>query len=65
MINISEFECRNGHLMAPSMGPNCQICGAPIYRMDGKMNRQLAYEDEEFDRQREEKEDEPYNPELD
>ena len=46
---MSEFECRNGHLMIPSLGMNCHICGAPVARMDGKSNSELAYEDKMYD----------------
>jgi len=46
---MSEFECRNGHLMLPSLGIRCHICGAPVAYMDGKSNKQLAYEDEMYE----------------
>ena len=38
---MSEFECINGHLMAPSHGPFCMECGGRVHRMDGLTNNQL------------------------
>lgn len=38
---MSEFECRNGHLMAPSKGWRCQTCGEPVARMDGMSGKQI------------------------
>ena len=46
---MSEFECRNGHLMLPSLGTRCHICGAPVAYMDGKNSKQLEYEDEMYE----------------
>lgn len=40
---MSEFECRQGHIVAPSQmikGRYCPECGEPIVRMDGKSSRQ-------------------------
>ena len=51
---MSEFTCSNGHLMAPSMGPTCHICGSRVALMDGKSSRQLAAEDEWYDQDCEE-----------
>ena len=31
---MSEFECRQGHLVSPSIG-YCKICGGRAVRMDG------------------------------
>jgi len=43
------------------MGSTCVICGARVAYMDGKSSKQLAFEDEEYDREQEEKKDEPDN----
>jgi len=43
---MSEFECRNGHLMK---GIICGICGARLWRMDGKTERELRGEEEDID----------------
>ncbi len=42
---MSEFECRNGHLMGSGQF-TCKECGAPLWRMDSKSNRELEGEDE-------------------
>ena len=56
---MSEFECRNGHLVAPSKAIHgCPECGEPIVRMDGKSSRQLEAEEREWERSREEGEEE-------
>lgn len=45
---MSDFECRNGHLMR---GTTCDICGGTAYRMDGMTGRQWAkLEAGEYDR---------------
>ena len=41
---MSEFTCRNGHDITPSVG-YCKICGFGVHRMDGKSARQLEMED--------------------
>jgi len=38
---VSEFACRNGHLMR-SGDRVCPQCGEPCYTMDGMTGRQLA-----------------------
>jgi hypothetical protein len=38
---MSEFHCRNGHLMLSSDGPRCRECGEKVFTMDGLTNRQL------------------------
>ena len=45
---MSEFTCRNGHEILPSIG-YCKICGFGVHRMDGKSARQLEAEDREWD----------------
>ena len=49
---MSEFECSNGHMPAPSeiRGNKCP-CGASIVRMDGRSSKQLAYEEREWNNQ--------------
>ena len=58
---MSEFTCRNGHLMAPTDGLFCKECGERCVRMDGKSNGQLRYEEEmaekEEEREREREEE--------
>ena len=46
---MSEFECYQGHLMKPSNGSRCKICGSGLYLMDGKTAKQLAHEDDLYD----------------
>ena len=41
---MSEFECRNGHLM-PSGKFKCEICGARLHRMDGMTSREIERSD--------------------
>jgi len=36
---MSDFECRNGHLMR---GTTCDICGGTAYKMDGMTGKQWA-----------------------
>jgi len=55
---MSEFTCANGHLMLPSHGPRCVICGARCVRMDGMTDREMRARDEEFDRERKEEAEE-------
>ena len=38
---MSEFACRNGHLMS-CRDRICPECGEPCYTMDGMTSRQLA-----------------------
>lgn len=48
---MSEFECRQGHLVAPSQmikGRYCPECGEPIVRMDGLSSRQWQEIDVEW-----------------
>ena len=45
---MSEFECRNGHLM-PSGKFKCEICGARLHRMDGMTSRQIARQEAAID----------------
>jgi len=48
---VSEFECSNGHMPAPStIKHNHCPCGARIIRMDGMSERQLTRMDREWDR---------------
>jgi hypothetical protein len=46
---MSEFECENGHMPAPSqmIGGRCPECGGRIVRMDGMSSRELAMMDAE------------------
>ena len=37
---MSEFTCRNNHLIRPSIG-YCEICGGRATRMDGMTNNEL------------------------
>jgi len=53
----SEFWCRNGHDMSPR-DTYCPECGSRVARMDGKSNRQLRAEEEDWDRIVEEREEE-------
>lgn len=47
---MSEFECSNGHLPAPStIRLNHCPCGAAIIRMDGMSGRQLEQMDRAWD----------------
>lgn len=39
---MSEFICRNGHLMKPSDGVYCRKCGAKVRWMDGESDREIA-----------------------
>jgi len=61
---MSEFECRCGNLIAPSVG-YCEECGPVLgrpIRMDGKTNTQLRDEEEGYYRGRRRRnrfEDEP------
>lgn len=43
---MSEFTCKNGHIISPSVG-YCQECGGSIYFMDGMSNRELQAREEE------------------
>ena len=43
---MSEFECRKGHLVSPSVG-YCKICGGRAVRMDGMTARQLMEQERE------------------
>ena len=47
---MSCFECSNGHIMLPSQGTICRICGAKVARMDGYTNSEWKrieeYEDD-------------------
>jgi len=45
---MSEFECRNGHLMA-SGEFTCSICGARLHRMDGMTSREIARQEAAID----------------
>ena len=45
---MSEFTCKNGHLVRPSERC-CKICGGNIVRMDGMSNRELEARDREFE----------------
>jgi len=64
---MSEFECSQGHMPAPSTIKNnrCPICGSPIVRIDGMSGRELEKMDREWDRMVEEdqKNEELYNEE--
>lgn len=62
---MSSFECRNGHDMAPSKGPFCEICGERVAYMDGKSNRQLRMEEAEYDRREPEPEEEKEGYDID
>lgn len=54
---MSEFECRNGHLPAPStIRLNHCPCGARIIRMDGMSGRELKEMEREWDREMEREE---------
>lgn len=49
---MSEFECSNGHMPAPSQMVKGRCpCGAAIVRVDGKSKRQLAYEEKQYNKQ--------------
>jgi hypothetical protein len=54
---MSEFVCQRGHDMR-SIDFRCHICGSRVARMDGKSERQLRAEDEEWDKIVEEVEEE-------
>ena len=41
---MSEFACRNGHLMSPGQ-LSCYICGEPMHTMDGKTDAELRAEE--------------------
>jgi hypothetical protein len=61
---MSEFECSRGHLMRPSDGNTCKECGSRLALMDGKNDRQLRAEEEDFDKEiEEEREEEGEDPE--
>lgn len=45
---MSEFECRNGHLMR-SRDRICLICSSPVYRMDGFTGKELEMAEKEED----------------
>ncbi len=47
---MSEFTCYRGHIMR-SRDYRCHICGSRVARMDGKSNRQLRAEEEDWDRE--------------
>jgi hypothetical protein len=49
-ITMSEFHCRNGHLMLSSDGPRCRECGEKVFTMDGLTNRQLRKMEEAEER---------------
>ena len=55
---MSEFECRNGHLM-PSGKFKCPECGAPLYKMDGFTAKQhkMMEADDYDDREEDDRED--------
>ncbi len=50
---MSEFTCENDHLVTPSetVKGRCPECGGKIIRMDGKTSRELAWEEEEWDKE--------------
>lgn len=43
---MSEFMCKNGHLMAGSE-KYCPVCGSPAYYMDGLTGSQLKQMEQE------------------
>lgn len=45
---MSEFECKNGHLMK-SGEYTCPVCGAKIARMDGMTRSECRREEMESD----------------
>lgn len=53
---MSEFECSNGHMPAPSQirGMRCPECGARIVRMDGHSAREWRGIEEDYQRKLEE-----------
>jgi len=57
---MSEFQCRNGHLMS-CRDKFCPQCGATVGFMDGKTGRQCAAEEAwEFEQQEQERDDERF-----
>lgn len=42
---MSEFACRNGHLMPSTWGNECRICGSRLHTMDGRTHNQLIAEE--------------------
>ena len=45
---MSEFECKNGHLMASGKF-KCDICGSRLHRMDGMTAREIARQEAAID----------------
>ena len=45
---MSEFTCRNGHMIRPSVG-YCEICGGRATRMDGMTNEELEARDRVYE----------------
>ena len=54
---MSDFECRNGHPMAPGQEV-CPICGEEAWSMDGMSRTELMREEADYDRDYYEDEDE-------
>ena len=48
---MSEFECRNGHLVDPPYY-QCQECGGTVVRMDGYSRKQLEDQSKQCSRMR-------------
>ena len=45
---MSEFTCREGHLIRPSIG-YCEVCGGRAVRMDGMTNGELEDRDRVYE----------------
>jgi len=45
---MSDFECKNGHLMASGKF-KCDICGSRLHRMDGMTAREIARQEAAID----------------
>ena len=59
---MSEFTCKQGHLIRPSVGC-CEICGGKAIRMDGMSNNELEARDRDYARELEEEEKASYKEE--
>lgn len=54
---MSEYRCANGHLMKPSDGLICKICGGRVHTEDGLTNSQIRRK-EKYEREHQEDEEE-------
>ena len=53
---MSEFQCRQGHMMNSKDHGKCRICGGRVYTMDGMTGGQLKKQEKYESRQAEREE---------